>query len=132
MGLQYPPLAATALNALERLSARSHSTLLELAATIVPLMEPYLAPIDDRDAAPVAAEEPGSAEAGETADEGEAAASNALKKVKAEAEFAAKRARQAQLQVSALIHSSIARQAGSGLISYGRVCSQGEMTCSNQ
>lgn len=51
MGLQQPQLAATALQALEQLSSRSRETLEELAPAIIPLMEPYLMPINDTEAA---------------------------------------------------------------------------------
>ncbi len=47
LGLQHPPLAARTLKALERLEAQSPAALQALAPDLVPLLEPYLAPVGD-------------------------------------------------------------------------------------
>lgn len=47
LGLQHPPLAARTLKALERLEAESPAALQALAPDLVPLLEPYLAPVRD-------------------------------------------------------------------------------------
>lgn len=107
LGLQYPPLATTALRALERLEGRSKSTLHELAPAIVPLLEPYLLPISTTELTVQGASPGGddSAERSEAdgkgeADEGDAAAKEAFKRIGAEAETAAKRAHLARFQVT--------------------------------
>lgn len=105
LGLQYPPLAATALRALEGLEGRSQSTLAELAPAIVPCLEPYLAPINVSDLSAPAASAEGNeaaaavAEGKGEADEGEAAAKEVFNKIRAEAETSAKRARLLRFQV---------------------------------
>ena len=60
LGLQHPPLAARTLKALERLESQSPAALQALASALVPLLEPYLAPVRDI----VAAAPPTSAEDG--------------------------------------------------------------------
>ncbi len=106
LGLQYPPLAAFALRALERLEGRSKSTLDELAPAVVPLLEPYLLPISASELPVQGASLGGddSAEGSEAdgkgdADEGDAAAKEAFKRIRAEAETAAKRTHLARFQV---------------------------------
>ena len=47
LGLQHPPLAARTLEALERLEAQSPAALQALVPDLVPLLEPYLAPVRD-------------------------------------------------------------------------------------
>ena len=47
LGLQQPPLAARTLKALERLEAQSPAALQALAPDLMPLLEPYLAPVRD-------------------------------------------------------------------------------------
>ena len=47
LGLQHPPLAARTLAALERMEAHSPAALQALAPKLMPLMEPYLAPVRD-------------------------------------------------------------------------------------
>lgn len=47
LGLQHPPLATRTLKALERLESQSPAALQSLAPRLVPLVEPYLAPVRD-------------------------------------------------------------------------------------
>lgn len=104
LGLQYPPLAATALRALERLEGRPDSALTHLAPAIVPLLEPYLLPINTSDA-PVTGTTPKGdnpaegEEKGAEGDEGEAAAKEAFDRIRAEAQASAKRAHALRFQV---------------------------------
>lgn len=106
LGLQYPPLAATALRALERLEGRSDSALTHLAPAIVPLLEPYLVPINTSDAPVTGAtpegEDPAEGDGkGADGEEGEAAAKEAFKRIRAEAQASAKRARALRSHVRA-------------------------------
>jgi len=60
LGLQHPPLATRTLKALERLETQSPAALQSLAPKLVPLVEPYLAPVRDIvAAAPLPAAETG-------------------------------------------------------------------------
>ena len=51
LGLQQPPLAARTLKALERLEMQSPAALQALVHDLMPLLEPYLAPVRDINAA---------------------------------------------------------------------------------
>ena len=118
LGLQYPPLAATALRALELLEGRSDSALAHLAPAIVPLLEPYLLPIKVSDAAATGAaaegDDPAGGEGrGAEGDEGEAAAKEAFNRVRTEAQTSAKRAHALRSQVHLSIRADLFKRATS-------------------